>query len=226
MHESIAQAIHAGYKRTILHQIGSAMARYPDPPKTRKSWFKWAVNWWRVAPGSLVVDWYAPHGSAVTDRGKTWVNELAVISPVRLHDEGSRVTWGFALVRIDAKHYTSEVTSTRITLTDHVVERMMQRLDISSPRDILIMIGDAVRRMPRSLIDIHAEEFALPIGPGGALGAILVRNDRELGREIRVFSTFVARNQLYDNQYTKMMAVYERHCRESTPLGTGVEYPK
>ncbi|NVZ11782.1 hypothetical protein HW932_21295 [Allochromatium humboldtianum] len=165
MHESIASALYKGYTRKLIQDgfQGELL-----PANTRAAWLRQVVKMQAKDRSSVAM---AP--PAFVGRGKNAELYIhGVYYPSTEIADGEKITpqwYGYA-IRARAKDFTIESQPLPVIITNHLVQRTMQRLDVAHPRQALLSLQSAF--LASLLLEPPSKGHALLPARGGAVIAV------------------------------------------------------
>lgn len=185
MHESIAKAVRRGDNRRIgLRADGyweRALAR--QPPERRGPWYRHVVEYLRNDPAAVTV-WEGESGRAK----HRLFRQVALVQ-----DEHHR--WELLLREVEARGFTVRTRVLPVEVSDHVVDRLLQRLAVDAVRGALGRLRPAIL-VSLALMPARTDVFLAPVEGGGAV--IVVPSNRTAGGWCLI--TYVAEHQLRAEQ--------------------------
>ena len=213
LHESVAKALYKRNERLLREDYNQAAikAKIESLPSKRRARLRAVPKVIDSIPGMVVLR------AEMIGQGKR--TELTILGAERFSEESGRSSWkGFSIHYGPRNMGTSQV-ELPVIITQHAVERTMQRLGITKPREALRMLAPAVicalwlRKPPRK------GRRLLP-ATGGAVVAV---RDSDYG-DFWTFVTFVDQNKLdRGEQHKELLRVREEVSallgRDLTDLG-------
>jgi len=124
MHESIAKALLKGHKRKVQSAIDDFKPRITSPSKSRNGFIRDASAYVRSIPGI-----YTLQEACFGERKGRIYSHLCLVESRDKEMPGWLVVMVFAI----ARNFQIDVSYTGIRVTNHVVERMLSRLNIHNP---------------------------------------------------------------------------------------------
>lgn len=201
MHESIATALYRGYTRRIKDATWNArLGRDLRAPRTRSAWLKACRRRVQAHPSLTVLS------SAIIGKGKRAELRMLGVSMEEEESDG-RTGWYAFSAEFQAKTYSAEFYDLPIFIAHHLVQRIMQRLAITDPREALSVLTPAI---VHALWLVRPDEQSLLLPAHG--GAVISVRDRGAEDEW-AFVTFVDAEKLSEQQLRDLEYVIERAAR-------------
>jgi hypothetical protein len=185
VHESIAKAVRRGENRRIAVRASDYWDRVlaAHTQERRGPWYRHAVDFLRDDPAAVPL-WENEIG-----QGKHRVFEQLAIA----QDERRR--WGLVLREVDARAFVVRTKKLPVEITDHVVDRLLQRLGVGGVRDAFGRLTPALPVI-LGLMTTRTTPFLAPVAGGGAV--IVAPSDRGPGEWY--LATYLGEGQLRIDQ--------------------------
>ena len=190
MDESIAKAHHKGQRRILSERKNMFLARAHQRPKTRKAYVKWCINLILRSPACI------PLSVMVTGSGK---NIEAAVVEVSLDESGRWMITGWA---IEGRKFYADNYYIPLDITNHVVERIMQRQGIEDVMEAMRFLAPSLG-IAVSLMRHPEESVLVPCNDG----AIVMAKHIKLPLPARALVTYVPDHKLRPEQKQKMEAM-------------------
>ena len=199
MHESVANAIYKGHKRTLDDRLNQYVQRLPanGPPRKRKPWLRVMRSAFFNLPSQV---WFGEcaHGS-----GKDAAVELFGVALCEETEGSDQKLWLGTAVKISARHYSVESCALPVRITHHAITRAMQRLALPNGQIAASRLGPAFftaltveRDPPRD-----GSSILLP-----AIGGAVVAAADRYEPDDWVFLTYIDAAKLRPEQITEVVA--------------------
>ena len=185
MHESIAKAVRRGENRRIAVRASGYWDRVlaAHTQERRGPWYRHAVEFLRNDPAAVPI-WENEIG-----HGKRRVFKQLAIA----QDERRR--WSLVFREVDARAVVVRTKGLPVEISDHVVDRLLQRLGVGGVRDALDRLAPALPVI-LTLLTARTARFLAPVAGGGAV--VVVPSDREPGEWC--LATYLGEGQLRIDQ--------------------------
>lgn len=207
MHESIASALYKGYTRKLIQE---GFQGAPLPANTRAAWLRQIIKMQAKDRSSVAM---AP--PAFVGRGKNAELYIhGVYYPSTEIAEGEQIApqwYGYA-IRSRAKDFTIESQPLPVIITNHLVRRTMQRLDVEHPRQALLSLQTAF--WASLLLEPPCDGHALLPAQGGAVIAV---QDRDYPM-CWAMLTFVNKERLSARQMREVLDVGHQMDKQASTL--------
>ena len=185
MHESIAKAVRRGENRRIAVRASGYWDRVlaAHTQERRGPWYRHAVEFLRNDPAAVPV-WENEIG-----HGKHRVFEQLAIA------QGERRRWGLVFREVDARAFVVRTKGLPVEISDHVVDRLLQRLGVGGVRDALDRLTPALPVI-LTLMTTRTARFLAPVAGGGAV--VVAPSDHQAGKWF--LATYLGEGQLRIDQ--------------------------
>ena len=206
VHESIAKAVRRGENRRIAVRASGYWDRVlaAHTQERRGPWYRHAVEALRGDPAAVTV-WEAESGT-----GKRRVFQQLAIA----QDERRR--WGLVFREVDARAFVVRTKGLPVEISDHVVDRLLQRLGCGGVRDALDRLRTTIPVI-LVLMTTRSAPFLAPVAGGGAV--VAVPSDLEPGEWF--LATYLGERQLRIDQRLEL----EVNNDEAVRIGEAVALP-
>jgi hypothetical protein len=185
VHESIAKAVRRGENRRIAVRADGYWDRVlaAHTQERRGPWYRHAVEFLRNDPAAVPL-WEIEIG-----RGKHRVFKQLAIA----QDERRR--WSLVFREVDARAFVVRTKGLPVEISDHVVDRLLQRLGCGGVRDALGRLRTTIPVI-LVLMTTRSAPFLAPVVGGGAV--VAVPSDLEPGEWC--LATYLGERQLRIDQ--------------------------
>ncbi len=185
MHESIAKAVRRGENRRIAVRADGYWDRVlaAHTQERRGPWYRHAVEFLRNDPAAVPV-WENEIG-----HGKHRVFKQLAIA----QDERRR--WSLVFREVDARAFVVRTKGLPVEISDHVVDRLLQRLGCGGVRDALDRLRTTIPVI-LVLMTTRSAPFLAPVAGGGAV--IVAPSDHQAGEWC--LATYLGEGQLRIDQ--------------------------
>jgi hypothetical protein len=185
VHESIAKAVRRGENRRIAVRASGYWDRVValHTQERRGPWYRHAVEALRGDPAAVTA-WEAESGT-----GKRRVFQQLAFA----QDERRR--WGLVFREVDARAFVVRTKGLPVEISDHVVDRLLQRLGVGGVRDALDRLTPALPVI-LTLMTTRTAPFLAPVAGGGAV--IVAPSDHQAGEWF--LATYLGEGQLRIDQ--------------------------
>lgn len=189
MHESIAKAVRRGENRRIAVRASDYWDRVlaAHTQERRGPWYRHAVDFLHNDPAAVPI-WENEIG-----HGKHRVFEQLAIA------QGERRRWGLVFREVDARAFVVRSKGLPVEISDHLVDRLLQRLGVGGVRDALDRLAPAFPVI-LTLMTTRTAPFLAPVAGGGAV--IVASSGHQAGEWF--LATYLGEGQLRIDQWLEL----------------------
>lgn len=166
MHESIAKAILKGHKRLVQSAMDDFIPRYKSVSKSRGTFIKKTTEAIKSIPGVFIVE------EGRDGQGK---NLFQYFLSMVLSRDSEAPGWIVYLIALNARNFKILSKPLGIRATNHVVERMMTRLNITQPQDTFPGLVRSFYYLTSDLPKNNSEMLLISYG-----GAVIAKPDNQI----------------------------------------------